>query len=45
MRAIRRAVVAIVLGVLGGVVIRLRGTRDTPELVGGWRPLRDDDLR
>ncbi|MFZ4520010.1 MAG: hypothetical protein ACOYOP_16595 [Microthrixaceae bacterium] len=45
MRALRRAVVAVVLGGLVGVALRLRGATAPPTEVGGWRELQGDDLR
>ncbi len=45
MRALRRAVVAVVLGALFGVALRLRGGTQPPTEVGGWRELRGDELR
>jgi hypothetical protein len=45
MRAIRRAVVALVTaGVIAGV-LRLRGTGGVPPQRGGWRELTGSELR
>ena len=45
MRAIRRAVVALVTaGVIAGV-LRLRGTGGVPPQRGGWRELTGAELR
>ena len=45
MKAIRRALVAVVTaGVVAGV-LRLRGTGGTPPQQGGWRELSGPDLR
>ncbi|MFN8053586.1 MAG: hypothetical protein U0Q22_19275 [Acidimicrobiales bacterium] len=45
MRAFRRAVVAMGLAALGGVVLRFRGSSGSPTQVGTWRELTGDDLR
>jgi hypothetical protein len=45
MATIRRASVALGLGGLAALVLRLRGTGGTPPKVGEWRVLSGDDLR
>jgi hypothetical protein len=45
MRGLRRAVVAVVLGGLVGLVLRLLGAEQTPPRRGGWRELSGPDLR
>jgi len=45
MRALRRAVVALVTAGVVAAVLRLRGTGGTPPQGGGWRELSGPDLR
>ncbi|HVM07667.1 MAG TPA: hypothetical protein VM345_04320 [Acidimicrobiales bacterium] len=45
MRAIRRAIAALVTAGLVAAVLRLRGTGGTPPQGGGWRELSGPDLR
>ena len=45
MRAIRRALVALVTAGVVAAVLRLRGTGGTPPQGGGWRELSGPDLR
>lgn len=45
MRGLRRAVLAMALGVLVSLVVRLRGDGTTPVAGGGWRELQGPDLR
>jgi hypothetical protein len=45
MRAIRRAILAILTAGLVAAVMRLRGTGGTPPQGGGWRELTGPDLR
>ena len=45
MRGLRRAALAVVLGGLIGVVLRFRGSTETPPQQGGWRELGGTDLR
>ena len=42
--AIRRAVVAVMAGMLAALIIRVRGRGGIPPRTGGWRELRDDEL-
>jgi hypothetical protein len=44
-RGLRRAAAAVALGGLIGVVLRFRGSTETPPQRGGWRELGGDDLR
>lgn len=44
MRALRRAVAALVVAVGAMVVVRLRGSGGTPPRRGGWRELDPDEL-
>lgn len=45
MKALRRAVVALVTAGVVATVLRLRGTGGTPPQGGGWRELSGPDLR
>ncbi|HQF96295.1 MAG TPA: hypothetical protein PLS46_19155 [Microthrixaceae bacterium] len=45
MRAFRRAIIALGIGGLGAIVVRLRGSSGTPTQAGGWRELSGDELR
>lgn len=45
MRALRRALGAMLLGGLAALVVRLRGSGDTPGESGGWRELTGADFR
>ena len=45
MRAIRRAILAILTAGLVAAVMRLRGSGGTPPQGGGWRELTGPDLR
>lgn len=45
MRALRRAVAAVVLGALMGLLLRFRGSVESSPQGGGWRELSGDDLR
>jgi hypothetical protein len=46
MRGLRRAVLALALGLLVSLVVRLRGdTTPPPPTRGGWRELQGPDLR
>ena len=45
MRGLRRAALAVVLGGMIGVVLRFRGSSETPPQDGGWRELEGQDLR
>ncbi len=45
MRGLRRAVAAVVLGGLLGLLLRFRGSTEVPPQGGGWRELAGDDLR
>jgi hypothetical protein len=38
-KMIRRAIVAVVIGGLTALILRLRGKGGTPPQRGGWRPL------
>ena len=42
---VRRALVAIGAGIAVAAAIRVRGSGGVPPQTGGWRELRDDDLR
>ncbi|HNI35344.1 MAG TPA: hypothetical protein PLV93_08080, partial [Microthrixaceae bacterium] len=46
LRALRRAVIALGLGGLGAIVLKLRGSSGgTPTQAGGWRELSGDHFR
>ena len=45
MKAIRRAVIALLTAGFVAAVLRLRGTGGTPPKGGGWRELSGPDLR
>jgi hypothetical protein len=45
MRALRRAVVALITAVVVAGVLRLRGTGGVPPQGGGWRELTGPELR
>ena len=45
MRGLRRAVVAVLLGGLVGMILRLLGADVTAPRGGGWRELSGPDLR
>jgi len=45
LHGLRRAVLAVALGALIGVVLRFRGSTETPPQRGGWRELAGSDLR
>jgi hypothetical protein len=45
MRGLRRALVAVGLGALVGAILRVMGADRTPTEHGGWRELREPDLR
>ncbi len=42
---IRRAFVAVVVGAAVAAVIRVRGRGGVPPQTGGWRELRDEELK
>jgi hypothetical protein len=42
---VRRAVLALIAGISIAAAIRVRGSGGVPPQKGGWRELRDDDLR
>lgn len=42
--AIRRALVAVIAGIILALVIRVRGGARVPSQTGGWRELRIDEL-
>jgi len=42
---IRRAVMALVAGLMVAAAIRVRGSGGVPPQTGGWRELRGDDFR
>jgi hypothetical protein len=44
-RGLRRAALAVALGGVIGVVLRFRGSTETPPQQGGWRELDGPDLR
>ena len=44
MRAIRRAVLALAIGALAAVVLRITGRGDAPHLSGGWAELDSEAL-
>jgi hypothetical protein len=44
-RGLRRAALAVVLGGLIGLVLRFRGSTETPPQEGGWRELDGEELR
>jgi hypothetical protein len=44
MRALRRALISLVVAVGAMVVVRLRGTGGTPPRRGGWRQLTPEEL-
>ncbi|MDE0268459.1 MAG: hypothetical protein OXI96_05415 [Acidimicrobiaceae bacterium] len=41
----RRILIAIMAGLLVALVIRVRGRGGVPPQIGGWRKLKDDELR
>ena len=45
MQGLRRAVMAVLLGGLVGLVLRMMGADSTPPDRGGWRELSGPDLR
>ncbi|MGH9121481.1 MAG: hypothetical protein ACRDYC_05990 [Acidimicrobiales bacterium] len=44
MRTLRRALFALIVTVVIGAVVRLRGTGGVPPQRGGWRELPADEL-
>ncbi|HVV35023.1 MAG TPA: hypothetical protein VHC63_00350 [Acidimicrobiales bacterium] len=45
MKALRRAVLAVVVASVVAAVVRLRGSGGTPPTTGGWREVPADELR
>jgi hypothetical protein len=45
MRGLRRALLAVVLGGLVGIILRVRGGDARPPETGGWRELQGPELR
>lgn len=43
-RGLRRAVMALGVGALFAVAVKLRASGTAPAATGGWRELSDDDL-
>ena len=41
---VRRALLALMVGVAVALAIRVRGRGGVPPQTGGWRELRDDEL-
>ena len=42
---VRRAIVALMAGMLAALVIRVRGRGGVPPRTGGWRELREDEMQ